>query len=62
MPPHSAHSRFCRRNSGEELEKDCLSYCASAEILLKKQEDVQERSSVAAEEVQPEELACRMEL
>ncbi|CAE7211186.1 unnamed protein product [Symbiodinium microadriaticum] len=41
------------RLQGEELEKDCLSYFASAEILLK--EDVQERSPVTVEEVQPEE-------
>ncbi|CAE7234336.1 Dmxl2 [Symbiodinium necroappetens] len=40
------------RLQGEELEKDCLSYFASAEILLK--EDVQERSPVTVEEVQPE--------
>ncbi|CAE7670819.1 DMXL2 [Symbiodinium sp. CCMP2456] len=41
------------RLQGEELEKDCLAYFASAEILLK--EDVLPERSSVPEEVQPEE-------
>ena len=58
--PLSLSPAIASLRSGEELEKDCLSYFASAEILLK--EDVQERSPVTVEEVQPEEHTCRMRL
>ena len=48
--------------SGEELEKDCLSYFASAEILFKAQEEVQEQSpevvEMPQEEVEAEGVCC----